>query len=78
MPPGRASHTGSHGETPGSVRRKRETHGKKTLPWFLLSFPGGSDSREYAYNAGDLASIPGGGRGGDAREKGRVSRLRIS
>ena len=25
-------------------------------------FPGGSDGKEYAYNAGDLGSIPGSGR----------------
>ena len=28
----------------------------------LQGFPGGSDSKETAYNAGDLASIPGSGR----------------
>ena len=27
-----------------------------------LGFPGGSDSKEYAYNTGDLGSIPGLGR----------------
>ena len=27
-----------------------------------LSFPGGSDSKESAYNAGDLSSFPGSGR----------------
>ena len=27
-----------------------------------LGFPGGSDSKESAYNAGDLGSIPGSGR----------------
>ena len=27
-----------------------------------LSFPGGSDSKEFAYNAGDLGLIPGLGR----------------
>ena len=28
----------------------------------MLGFPGGSDSTESAYNAGDLSSIPGLGR----------------
>ena len=28
-----------------------------------MGFPGGSDSKEFAYNAGDLTSIPGLGRG---------------
>jgi len=28
----------------------------------LVVFPGGSDSKESAYNAGDLGSIPGSGR----------------
>ena len=36
------------------------------MVWGLLSFyrifPGGSDSKASAYNAGDLASIPGLGR----------------
>ena len=27
-----------------------------------VGFPGGSDSKESAYNAGDLGSIPGSGR----------------
>ena len=27
-----------------------------------MGFPGGSDSKAYAYNAGDLGSIPGSGR----------------
>ena len=27
-----------------------------------MGFPGGSDSKESAYNAGDLGSIPGSGR----------------
>ena len=30
--------------------------------WMLLSFPGGSDSKESTCNAGDLGSIPGSGR----------------
>ena len=29
---------------------------------FTLIFPGGSDSKAYAYNEGDLGSIPGLGR----------------
>ena len=29
---------------------------------FLFGFPGGSDGKESAYNAGDLSSIPGSGR----------------
>ena len=28
----------------------------------ILSFPGGSDGKESAYNAGDQGSIPGSGR----------------
>ena len=32
------------------------------LPIFILGFPGGSDSKESACNAGDLGSIPGLGR----------------
>ena len=27
-----------------------------------MGFPGGSDSKEYTYNAGDPGSIPGSGR----------------
>lgn len=54
-----AGHTGSH-ELPGSTwEGQRGNMGRKTLPWFLLSFPGGSNSREYVYNVGDPASIPG-------------------
>ena len=30
-----------------------------------VGFPGGSDNKESAYNAGDLGSIPGSGRNGD-------------
>ena len=30
-----------------------------TAPQYYLGFPGGSDSKESAYNAGDLDSIPG-------------------
>ena len=35
--------------------------------WVLVSFPGGSDGKEYACNAGDLGSIPelGGAPGGE-------------
>ena len=29
---------------------------------FLVGFPGGSNGKELAYNAGDLSSIPGSGR----------------
>ena len=29
---------------------------------FLFGFPGGSDGKESAYNAGDLALIPGSGK----------------
>ena len=29
---------------------------------FIICFPGGSDSKESAYNAGDEGSIPGSGR----------------
>ena len=28
----------------------------------IQDFPGGSDGKEFAYNAGDLCSIPGSGR----------------
>ena len=28
----------------------------------MLDFPGGSDSKAYAYSTGDLGSIPGSGR----------------
>ena len=54
----------------GSKRRGKST--RKTpgaLEWqttkstiFLLGFPGGSEDKESAYNAGDLGSIPGLGR----------------
>ena len=30
--------------------------------FFLFGFPGSSDSKESAYNAGDLGSVPGSGR----------------
>ena len=33
-----------------------------TPPWSKMDFPGGSDDRESAYNAGHLGSIPGLGR----------------
>ena len=29
---------------------------------YIIGFPGGSDGKESAYNAGDLGSIPGSGR----------------
>ena len=29
---------------------------------YIHGFPGGSDSKEFTYNAGDLGSIPGSGR----------------
>ena len=32
------------------------------LPFFGTDFPGGSDGKAFAYNAGDLGSIPGLGR----------------
>ena len=32
------------------------------LPFFGIDFPGGSDGKAFAYNAGDLGSIPGLGR----------------
>ena len=32
------------------------------LPWCLMGFPGGSDGKESACNAGDLGSVPGLGR----------------
>ena len=35
----------------------------------MLIFPGGSDGKESAYNAGDLGPIPGSGRS-SAEEKG--------
>ena len=33
-----------------------------------MSFPGGSDSKESAYNAGDPGSIPGSGRSPGVKE----------
>ena len=33
-----------------------------SLQYENMGFPGGSDSKESAYNAGDLGSIPGWGR----------------
>ena len=38
-------------------------------------FPGGSDSKESAYNAGDTGSIPGSGR--SPGEKGMATQSRI-
>ena len=35
---------------------------KTNLYGFISDFPGGSDGRASAYNAGDLGSIPGSGR----------------
>ena len=32
------------------------------IPWWVLDFPGGSDGKASAYNAGDPGSIPGWGR----------------
>ena len=40
--------------------RKRLTF--TSLQYENMGFPGGSDSKESAYNAGDLGSIPGWGR----------------
>ena len=34
----------------------------KIRPFIVLDFPGGSDGKESAYNAGDLGLIPGSGR----------------
>ena len=31
----------------------------------MMDFPGGSDSKASAYNAGDLGSIPGSGKSGE-------------
>ena len=39
------------------------TKGHKYMA-FERGFPGGSDGKESAYNAGDLGSIPGSGRSG--------------
>ena len=41
---------------------------------FYLGFPGDSDGKESAYNAGDLGSIPGPGR---SLEKGTATHSRI-
>ena len=35
------------------------TNSRKTPMGFCLAFPGGSDGKASAYNAGDLGSIPG-------------------
>ena len=35
---------------------------KMLLFHFFMSFPGGSDSKESACNAGDLGSVPGSGK----------------
>ena len=35
---------------------------KRRVLWLWISFPGGSDSKESACNAGDLCSIPGSGK----------------
>ena len=35
------------------------TNSRKTPMGFYLAFPGGSDGKASAYNAGDLGSIPG-------------------
>ena len=35
---------------------------KKLPKFFVYDFPGGSDGKVSAYNAGDLGSIPGSGR----------------
>ena len=37
--------------------------------------PGGSDSKEYAHNVGDLASIPGLGRSSEERQMATHSRI---
>ena len=54
------------GERSGSQLKERIIHlfGKYLFTELLLTegFPGGSDSKESACNAGDLSSIPGSGR----------------
>ena len=43
-------------------REERETLNKIWIPKSFLGFPGGSDGKESAYNAGDPGPIPGLGR----------------
>jgi len=45
------------------------------LPNTYLNFPGGSDGKAFAYNAGDLGSIPGSGR---SSEEGNGNPLQYS
>ena len=50
-------------ETPVRFLGWKDNLEKDRLPIpVFLSFPGGSDSKEYTSNAGDLGSIPGLGR----------------
>ena len=44
------------------VCKTREDSGLCSFCSLILCFPGGSDDKEPAYNAGDLGSIPGSGR----------------
>ena len=44
-----------------SKKKKKVSFLSKGIPYFE-SFPGDSDGKEYAYNAGDPASILGSGR----------------
>ena len=44
-----------------SKKKKKVSFLSKGIPYFE-GFPGDSDGKEYAYNAGDPASIPGSGR----------------
>ena len=75
MPPGRAGHAGSHGETPGSVRRQRGTHGKKLYSGFY----GASLVVQTVENMPTMQETQLLSLGQeDTLEKGRVSRLRIS
>ena len=64
---------------PGLGRSPREGIGYPLQPVFL-GFPGGSDSKESAYNVGDLGLIPGLGRssGGEHGNPLQYSRWRIS
>ena len=52
----------------------KESERPLNIVMFYLGFPGDSDGKESAYNAGDLGSIPGPGR---SLEKGTATHSRI-
>ena len=45
-----------------SWSQRRENCGTKQFHYLQSNFPGSSDCKKSAYNAGDLSSIPGSGR----------------